>query len=276
MTSNRLYELIDACRPGHDDIDQPEFRELAIALSRDAELKRVFERSQGFDAALQDAFQSVTPPAGLGDRILTALETPSIDDAERNSSVEEVESRVELAKHDTRRSFLFGAKSIGSVVAVLAVVALIAMGFKPSGESSSPSDVAIAEHVASWNAELDNNTPWQKDANALAKEFPTWQSLDLRSAAGWKWVSERRIVCYDFAINRDDATDGKLRLFVFKPTKSVALPSNPPAGYPSSDGWHVGAWQANGRVYYLAVYANRESKSLYEKVMASFSPIGSA
>ena len=60
-----------------------------------------------------------------------------------------------------------------------------------------------------------------------------------------------------------------VRLFVSKPTSTEVFPPSPPAGYPSPNGWHVGAWQANGRVYYLAVYAHRDSKLLYSRVIGS-------
>ncbi len=258
MTSKPIHELIDACRPGHDDVDQPEFSELAKELPRDPKLKRLFERSQQLDAAIRTSFQTVTPPPGLAQRLLEAIETASSEEAETSAEVADAEVRVEPAKRSARRSFAIWT----GVASLAAVAAAFVFWFQlPAPISSSERD--IAELVDQWNADLDD-ADWQTAATVPAQDFPTWQHLNISREDRWQWVSKRRIACYDFAIS-----GGTVRLFVMKPSPSAGLPAAPPAGYPSPAGWHVGAWQANGRGYFLAVYANGGSKDLYSRVIAS-------
>ncbi len=265
MTSRHLYELIDACRPGHDDINQPEFGELTESLARDADLQRLFARAQEVDLAIRTTFQAVTPPPGFAERLLKAIDGVA-DESSEDAPIEigAAEPTVELAKRSSRRAFAvwIGAASLSAVAALLAVWSAMPQ------PKSAPTDHAIAETVDQWNSQLDKVAKWQSVANLPEDDFPTWQHLRTGRDDRWQWVSKRRIVCYDFVI-RPKENGEIVRLFISKPTSADSLPANPPAGYPSPDGWHVGAWQANGRVYYLAVYANHDSKSLYSRVIGA-------
>ncbi|MDA1054222.1 MAG: hypothetical protein O3C40_27565 [Planctomycetota bacterium] len=266
MTSRHLHELIDACRPGHADMDQPEFSELARELAQDLELQRLFERSQQLDAAIRTTFQSVTPPPGLVERLLEVIEPASITNREGTPVVATLEPLVEPAKRSSRRSFAMRT----GVASLSAVAAAITLWLTMPQPISTPSEQEIAEDVFRWNAELVEAN-WQTTANMPSQDFPTWQHLAVGSNDHWQWVSKRRIACYDFdtSLFAEGAT---VRLFVSKPTAPVALPGTPPVGYPSSGGWYIGAWQANGRVYYLAVQAGRDSKRLYSNLIGSSGP----
>jgi hypothetical protein len=259
MTSRHLHELIDACRPGHEDVGLPEFRELAREMSQDPKLQRLFERSQQLDAAIQAAFHAVKPPAGLANRLLEAIETASSEEGDAAPAIATAELRVEPAQRRSRRSFAawVGAASLAAVAAVIAIWFRLP-------DPMPDSDHDIAELVDRWNADLDE-TSWQTIANIPSQEFPTWRHLDLRGVARWQWVSKRQSVCYDF-----QGSDGTVRLFVMNPTGAVELLTAPPNGYPSPNGWHVGAWQAKGRIYYLAVKADDgKHKDLYSHVITS-------
>ena len=48
----RLLEALEACRPGSDDLAQPEMAELAAALESSEELRALLDRVQKFDAAM--------------------------------------------------------------------------------------------------------------------------------------------------------------------------------------------------------------------------------
>jgi negative regulator of sigma E activity len=267
MTSRHLYEMIDACRPGHDDINQPEFSELANAMSQDLDLQRLFARSQAVDSAMRTAFQAVIPPPGFANRLIEAIEAAATEESDETSiAVADSELQVELANRPSRRTFAIWT----GVVSLSAVAATIVIWLTMSPPVTRLTDQSIAENVDQWNLELDKVANWQSAANLPAQDFPTWQHLKISDGDRWQWVSKRRVVCYDLLIKPRE--DGEIvRLFISQPTAAVSLPANPPAGYPSPRGWHVGAWQANGRVYYLAVYANpdgdRDSKSLYLSVI---------
>ena len=258
MNPKDLHELIDSCRPGHTDVDQPELSELARELAQDPSLQQLFARSQELDDGIKTAFQSVTPPPGLADRLLEAIEKPAIERDEARATAADTELQLEPAKRSSR-----GLAAIWAGVASLAAVAAIAVSFQWSQPISSSDERGIAEIVDQWNVELDGKS-WGTVASDPAPGFPTWGHLKIGDNDRWHWVSEGRTICYDLANN-----DGKVRLFVIKPDAVNALPTFPPGGYPSPNGWHVGAWQANDRVYYLAVKANGDSKRLYLRVISS-------
>ncbi|HUG67348.1 MAG TPA: hypothetical protein VMM76_06335 [Pirellulaceae bacterium] len=280
MTSRHLYELIDACRPSQEDIDRPEFSELAKELSQDSDLRRVFARSQEVDLAIQKVFQDVTPPPGFAERLLE-----SIDKLETSPAVAEAEPRVETAQRTTPEARLFEKAELpvepcveparrssrrslaimAGIASLSAIAATIAIWLAMPQPITTPTDHAIAEIVDQWNTDL-NEANWQTAVNIPSEEFPTGQYLKLSREDRWQWVSKRRTVCYDLVIT--PRKNGEIvRLFVNKPTSPVSLPATPPDGYPSPLGWHVGAWQANGRVYYLAVYAERDIKAVYSSVV---------
>lgn len=264
MTSGHLYEMIDACRAGHDDVDQPEFSELARELSQDPKLRQLFARSQEVDSAIRTTFQAVTPPPGFAERLLEAIETAAIEDVEGTLAMAaKTEACVEPARRTSRRSLAMMA----GVASISAIAAAITIWLAMPQPISVSTDHAIAEIVDRWNTALDEAN-WQTAVNIPSQDFPTWQHLKLSRDDRWQWVSRRRVVCYDLVINPRENGE-RVRLFVSQPTSAASLPAAPPAGYPSPLGWHVGAWQANGRVYYLAVYADRDSKSLYSRVVGS-------
>ena len=77
MNSKRLLEMLEACRPGHDDLAQPELQPLADELTRDERLQTAWARSQRHDAEIARAMLDVATPAGLLDRLLATLEAGS-------------------------------------------------------------------------------------------------------------------------------------------------------------------------------------------------------
>jgi hypothetical protein len=258
MTAKQLREQIDACRPGCDDIEQEEFRELATALPRDAELRKVFGRSQQLDGSIRDSFQSVVPPEGLQDRILDAIEN------EPSSKKVNVELRAKHSQRFSRRSLV----TWSSLATILAITAMVVLWMSEVPSPMLVADHQLANRVDQWNAELDE-AAWQATANIPVESFPIWRNFAVRGIARWQWVSKEKIACYDFATNGE-----QVRLFVMHASAAASFPSTPPVGYPSSKGWHVGAWQANGQVYFLAVYDRGNSKQLYSKIIAS--PYGAA
>ena len=69
----RLWEAMESCRKGTDDLSDPEFADLADRLAEDPELRGQFQRLQETDEAIQAAFTDVPVPAGLADRVSRRL-----------------------------------------------------------------------------------------------------------------------------------------------------------------------------------------------------------
>ena len=111
----RIRESIDSCRPESADLDLPEFDALRDAVRRDATQKRIFERSQAFDAAVGEQIRSVEIPAGLVNRLLGGLDVSTED-----------------APTSVRRSqgLFWGTVSWKTVAGATALVLLFAVGRK--------------------------------------------------------------------------------------------------------------------------------------------------
>ncbi len=258
MTSKRLLEMIDACQPDSDDLSQSELSELSDALSRDPQLQHVFEQSQELDLSLRSSFQAVTPPAGLVDRLLAAVEDDAIGNEVVDTQLDSDEHRVELPERPSRRALTIWA----GVASLSAVVVVAAMWLQTPSTEWTLTEPTIAARVGQWNNALEEDN-WQPVSDGAVAEFPTWAHLKLSRHDRWQWTKVGEIVCYDLATG-----EGEARLFVMKPLPGMALPKTPPVGYLSPEGWHVGGWQANGRVYFLAVRADRNSKRLYSQIIA--------
>ncbi len=69
----RLWEAMESCRSGSDDLSDPQFADLAARLAEDAELRGQFQRLQEADGAIKAAFAQVPVPAGLADRVSRRL-----------------------------------------------------------------------------------------------------------------------------------------------------------------------------------------------------------
>ncbi len=65
----RLWEAMESCRSGSDDMGDPRFADLAARLAEDPEFRGQFQRLQEADDAIRVAFAKVSVPAGLADRI---------------------------------------------------------------------------------------------------------------------------------------------------------------------------------------------------------------
>src|SRR5208283_2849988 len=69
----RLWEAMESCRSGSDDLSDLRFADLAARLAEDLEFRGQFQRLQEADEAIRVAFARVAVPAGLADRISQLL-----------------------------------------------------------------------------------------------------------------------------------------------------------------------------------------------------------
>ena len=61
---------MEACRPGHDDLDSPEMARLVAEMVAHRHLEERFAHLQLLDGVIADVIQNVPVPEGLIDRIL--------------------------------------------------------------------------------------------------------------------------------------------------------------------------------------------------------------
>jgi hypothetical protein len=81
MDHRKLDEMIDACRPGSEDIGLPGLSPLADRIEGDPDLHDRYQRTQRLDARLVRAIDDVAVPAGLRERILARLDSEQAAEA---------------------------------------------------------------------------------------------------------------------------------------------------------------------------------------------------
>ncbi len=137
---------MESCRPGHDDLGDPEMASLARELEASPELAGLHRRLQRLDAAIADAFRDVPVPAGLEARILSRLQAvPSEADSPAPIVVPpaisahqgELRSVVPGPWFLRRRWLLFA----GGLTAAAAAVLLIVLGMLRRPHEFRKSDV---------------------------------------------------------------------------------------------------------------------------------------
>ncbi len=267
MNSKLLLEMLEACRPGHDDLAQPELQSLADELTRNERLQAALARSQRHDTEIARAMHDVTTPAGLLDRLLATLEAETgldVDHAETdevNSAPLVLTSEPSPAARE-RRPWVLGGSIALSLAALSLAAAWLIMAFGPHRMEryQFQSEPAVAEYADQWDRQLQG-AAWQTVSLAPTKAFPLGTRFGDNIVA-WQWVAKNQIVCYELSGEPE-----RVRLYVMQPRQPVTLASTPPEGYHSAEGWHVGAWQANGLIYVLAVKADGSSKDLYRRVV---------
>ncbi len=241
MTKKRLLEMIDACRPGHPDLDDPDLALLADNLRHDEALSARYDRSQRTDEAIGAAVRNVPVPDDARDRLFAALER---------------RTRLRIW---TRRGFV-----AGGIVIAATVLLVLSIAQEPDRVNFN-SPHAIAAAVERWDGKL-NAAVWWAGETAPTSDLPHYRGLPL-PIKRWQWASPNDISCYELF---DDKIYGSLcnvRLFVMQqPTKPVKLgPGLPQNAYPSAS-WTTGAWQSGGCVYVLAVSRDgRPAPGLYKE-----------
>lgn len=122
----RIFEAMEACRPGSDDVADPAMEPLRRQLSDSPELSRAYQRLQRLDQALADAFRDVPVPEGLQDRILARLAAGvprGPREASLNRDAEGTSVPQTGSRRDRRRRWLIGAcTAVAAAALVLGVL----------------------------------------------------------------------------------------------------------------------------------------------------------
>jgi hypothetical protein len=241
-----LWEAIDACRPGSDDVHSPELAGLAERLLVDPQLAAAFARVQRFDTFVAEALDDVPVPEGIERRLLAALSAAregaavSAAPTEEANPVEAPFSTVPLAR---RR---FSARWVSSLAAVAAVLLVGAFLAWPSSRLTADSLPLAAQQwflafdpaTARWQDPSPQGYPFP--ARELAVPAPRWAAV--RTAEGY------HLAAYDVSLPSAPAV-----LFVLRGGPG-GLPERPPRSPQLSTGAQsVAVWQTGGVTYALVV-----------------------
>ncbi len=243
---NPLREAIEACRPGHRDLELPEMAELREQLALDAELRAMYEWTQQADAAVAQAFRRVEVPEGLEDRLLATLDAASKardtssdpDGVELAEPVQQERDQRENApanRRGTRRWW------IAAALAVAASLAIIASLWLPT---QTPSHSELARWAESWTLrtlELSGQDDWQPFDE---RQFPTlpWRNTRWRTI---RTQLDARTVVFDFPTREGQ----HLLVYRIRTTRDLKLPAVPYQPLTTTGKWRVAGWQESQFAY---------------------------
>ncbi len=291
----QLWEAMEACRSGSDDLSDPRFSGLADRLAVDEELLGQFQRLQEADEAIKIAFARVSVPPDLAVRIAQRL-TEQMGLAEEQHLAEE-QRLAELTDAATSGSQDAASDSLATgPVTMLPVTVLAAtmpdspaprwestewfsrrrllVGFAAlSAAATLLAAVWIETHlprnVTSTSVIEEAMDFFDKDnqpAGELGSQVPPPAgypiSPDIIRLQGIRWRNVATFlggsaVAYDLP-----TVGGRATLYVVQRTVS-GLPSIPPAVPLSTGGKSAAAWQSGGALYVLVVAGDAGMYSSY-------------
>jgi hypothetical protein len=241
MDQERLQQLIDACRPGRNDLREPELAALADHLAHDADAAAAYERNQRFDAAVGAAFRDAPVPAGLEERLLAAVgATPSI-----STDLEQIDSPVKGRRLRISRRWFWGS---AAAIAASIFVAVVVGHFRTVPEVT-PDELVAQTQVVLDDADFRRPEAWKPVSEDGLRRFPT-RYLKM-GPDGWRRTDagvDGRAIAYRIPVRNKTAY-----LFVISPKGSPVGLTGAPSGLSgATGGWKMAAWTAGGVIYVLA------------------------
>jgi len=260
MTDRNIQQAIDACRPGRDDLQSPEMDFLAEAVRSDPEVRRQYERSQQFDAAVSWAFRDVPVPADLGERLLALVEASPDQSPAASLELPSPPSSAHDARQDLqpdrrwprgirRRTWTVMA---GSLAAAAALVGFLVVA-QPFGASEPVVDERLPGEIQAWTDAVVRQG-WND--NLQAAELGE-RPLD-RAVRGMprRWCQiatdyDSRTLAYDLA---PPGSDPAVVFCMRSKVGTSALPRSPPwNAFSATGGLTLGVWRRGDMVYVLVV-----------------------
>lgn len=242
MDPRELHERLDACRPGSDDLAQPELADVRAELQRDAGLRRRANKAEQFDRAVAASMQDVTVPLGLKERLLASLiDPPTV--AQETILTEPVAANPR--RRVQRRTIIAG------LLAVAACVALVAMA--PWRGNAEPwGALQIADRAVTEFDEFDPGRPdgWAAGKPPRSAFIPLDRNPQQRSVevAGCRGVAYR-------VFSRQQVVGA---LLLLRPSESLkGFPTRPHAvPQVNTSGRVASCWAENKQVYVLIFKGN--------------------
>jgi hypothetical protein len=262
MNRPELYKLIELCRPGSDDLCDPDQAELARQVQADAEIRARYEAVQKLDGAIGTAFHDVPVPAGLEQRLLAgvaarvrdkASDTPANPSQNERSatSAAELEAAPRRKKRFLRRRMRW--IGVGGVAAAL-LIAVAAWAIVKMYPAPKVPLETLAHRALRWVDQLLTQ-PWKSlDENGpegLVPGYPLEPSLRAGPLRFQQFGDERdTVVAYDLAAPGQPIA----AQFTIRTSREYDVPGvmmSKPLW--SSGPYCIGACQRDGVLYVLVV-----------------------
>lgn len=260
MTDRNIQQAIDACRPGRDDLQSPEMDFLAEAVRSDPEVRRQYERSQQFDAAVSWAFRDVPVPADLGERLLavagTSPEPSPVAPLELSSPPSSAHDVRQDLKPDRRwprgirrRTWTVLAGSLAAAAALVGFL-IVAQPFgaaEPVADERLPGEIQVWTDAVvrqGWNDNLQAAELGERPLDAAVRGMPRrWCQIATDYDA--------RTMVYDLA---PPGSDPAVVFCMRSKARTSALPNSPPwNAFSATGGLTLGVWRRGNMVYVLVV-----------------------
>jgi hypothetical protein len=259
MDEKTIHRLIDACRPGSEDLADDAMEELNNELNTDAGIREIYQKTQANDDAIRTALHQVDVPDDLASRLMERL-APDLDRVRYNApSNFEDDTEAQVMSQSTadgvnshrgwsRRRWLATAALVSA--AVIGGLLLVPGFVKPRMNAEELSNTAL-----NWIDLLDDKT-WNADLSAAPKHLPISRRLSARPNRWRIWQTppplNEKSIAYQLIspIAREKAV-----LFVTEhPNRIQNLTTTPPAE-PLADtaGRASGVWREGDRLYVLVV-----------------------
>ena len=257
----RLWEAMESCRNGSDDLSDPQFADLAARLAEDPDLGEQFQRLQQADGAVKTAFARVPVPADLADRIsrrLTAAAAMTIGDSVAAPSLAEPDSPTPLlepVRGFSRRRLLVGFAALGAAAFLLGLVWI--QTHRPRHDTP---DSVLVDAMDFFDKD---NKPFGDPVSRVLPpaEYPLSRDIVRLQDIRWRRIEKLlgdAAVAYDLPSN-----GGRATLYVLQ-RNVPGLPAFPPDNPSlSTGGKSAAAWQTGSTLYVLVVEGDAWMYSSY-------------
>jgi hypothetical protein len=233
-----LWEAMEACRPGSDDLNDPGMAQLADAMATDAGLRDRYQRLQGMDAKIRDAFCDVAAPARLADRLLARIAAVPREAPAAMPAVVE-------PRRVSRRRLVAIAAALATTAAL--VPALLTFNRQPATTASS-----VVERATQFFAADSHSTGYWVGETPSPADYPSSRDLLRAGRINWRWV--HGFLGAD-AVAYDLPAGGGQRATLYAARRSVTgLPMMAPRSPTfTTAGYSAAAWQDGDMLYVLVV-----------------------
>lgn len=248
MVEKRILEALDACRPGSDDLRQPELTDAAEQIAGDPELTRLREHIETLDAKIGAAMGDVPVPADLAARLLARL--PAEQPESEAARDETAATPNEPAATPRGR---FGWKR---AAAALTLAAALLVGATLALFDRAPSQLTpdgVRRFAQQRYEELSREGDWRELASAPLDRYPTSRRVAGR-ARRWRRLPnavDPRAVAYDLTPR---GSKYRTTLMVLH-TQVAGLSNLPPKDPFWTQGRLIAAWRQGNLLYVLVLEA---------------------
>jgi hypothetical protein len=268
----RLWEAMESCRSGSDDLSDPQFADLAARLAEDPELRGQFQRVQQADVAIKAALANVPVPAGLADRLSRRLAeaAPAAIPGSGSAVDSPVASRLTAPavavpdspaprRAETER-FSWRRLLVG-FAAISAAAALLFAVWTHTHQPQQYTPASVLDEAMGF-FDQDNKLVGELVVQvAPPVEYP--MSRDIGRLRGVRWRHVEKFlggpaVAYDLP-----RIPGRATLYVVRRNVPGLPAMAPPSPKSNTGGKSAAAWQTSDSLYVLVVEGDAETYRRY-------------